>query len=123
MENCGFYYCFNIRPVIFRKTSLGYNAKMGAPENTLFDGSPALEVGVFNVRTQAGITDQAIAYFVTGRNLPTGLGWIHLSVYAGNGKVIVSSLGEKRTKACSGLQTSEIRHAFRTRQLSPSSLL
>jgi len=73
---------------------LFFNAKLGSPEGVLFKGSPALEVGIFNAGTKKGITDQNIAYFVTGRSLPAGLGRLHLSGYVGNGNTLKSSTGQ-----------------------------
>ena len=69
------------------------NAKIGAPEGTLFTDAPALEVGLFNVGVKGGVTDQDIAYLVTGRSLPHNLGRIHLSAYVGNRAVLRSSDG------------------------------
>lgn len=72
---------------------LFFNTKIGAPENMLFAGAPALQLGVFNVGTKKGITDQDIAYLTTGRSLPFNLGRLHLSGYFGNAKVLRSSEG------------------------------
>lgn len=72
---------------------LFFNAKIGASENALFAGAPALQVGLFNVGTKKGITDQDIAYLTTGRSLPGNVGRLTLSGYIGNAKVLRSSEG------------------------------
>lgn len=69
------------------------NAKIGYTESMLFKGAPALELGIFNVGTKKGITDEDVAYLTTGRSLPSGLGRIHLSAYAGNAGTLRSSEG------------------------------
>ncbi|MBI4218188.1 MAG: hypothetical protein HY610_03640 [Elusimicrobia bacterium] len=74
---------------------LSFNAKAGAPEGALFQGAPALQIGIFNVGTEKDITDQNIGYVVTGRSLPAGLGRVHLSAYLGNSKVLKDSDGNK----------------------------
>jgi hypothetical protein len=74
---------------------LYFATKLGAPEGTLFAGAPALEIGVFNVGTEKNVTDQAIAYLVTGRSLPNALGRLHLCGYFGNAAVLRSSDGDR----------------------------
>ncbi|MBI4396065.1 MAG: hypothetical protein HY548_03150 [Elusimicrobia bacterium] len=74
---------------------LYFNAKIGAPEGALFEGAPALQVGVFNVGTKKDVTNQNIFQFVTGRSLPSGLGRLHLGAYTGNEKLLLNSKGEK----------------------------
>ncbi len=73
---------------------LYFNAKIGAPEGVLFQGSPAIEVGLFNVGTNQDVTDQNILEIITGRSLPYGLGRLHLGAYKGNGTVLKSSSGK-----------------------------
>ncbi|MEK7766211.1 MAG: hypothetical protein AAB368_08235 [bacterium] len=72
-----------------------FNAKLGAPEGTLFAGAPALETGIFNVGTRKGVTDLNVVHVTTGSTLPAGLGRLHLGAYAGNPKTLVSSAGKK----------------------------
>jgi hypothetical protein len=74
---------------------LYFNAKVGSPENTLFDNSPALEVGIFNVGTKKNVTNYNILDFITGKTLPLNLGRVHLGYYYGNKKVLVSGAGKK----------------------------
>jgi hypothetical protein len=73
---------------------LYFNAKMGTPEGVLFHGSPALELGIFNVGTKPGLTNQNIVHFVAGKTI-RGLGRLSLGPYIGNGGVLVNSAGEK----------------------------
>jgi hypothetical protein len=74
---------------------LFFNAKAGAPEGTLFDGAPALELGLFNMGTKKGVTDQAVVQLITGRTLPGNLGRLHASGYFGNAKLLRSSDGDR----------------------------
>jgi len=72
-----------------------FNAKIGTPENALFGGSPALNLGIFNVGTVKGETDYNILDLVVGKTLPWGLGRIHAGGYIGNRKLLVSSEGKE----------------------------
>jgi hypothetical protein len=72
-----------------------FNAKLGTPEDSLFNGSPAMNVGVFNVGTKSGVTDYDIVHFIVGKTLPWFLGRLHIGYYVGNGDVLVSSSGKK----------------------------
>lgn len=62
------------------------NAKLGTPEGALFEGSPALNIGVFNVGTDSdandgdGRTDQNIFHLMVGKTLPAGLGRLHVGM-------------------------------------------
>ena len=60
-----------------------FNAKLGTPENSLFDGSPGLNVGIFNVGTRKDVTDYDVLDFIAGKTLPLDLGRIHLGYYTG----------------------------------------
>lgn len=71
------------------------NAKLGTPEDSLFKGSPALNVGIFNVGTKSGVTDYDIVDFIVGKTLPFSLGRLHAGYYTGNSDVLVSSSGKK----------------------------
>jgi hypothetical protein len=70
-------------------------AKIGAPEGALFSGAPAVQIGVFNLGTKRGVTDQAITHLIVGRSLPAGLGRLHASGYVGNAKLLRSSEGDR----------------------------
>ncbi len=60
------------------------NAKLGTPEGTLFAGSPALNVGIFNAGTKSGVTDFEIVDFLVGKTLPHDLGRLFGGVYVGS---------------------------------------
>jgi hypothetical protein len=57
-----------------------FNAKIGATEGKLFEGSPALQIGVFNVGSKNDVTDQDIVYGVIGKTI-TGVGRISAGPY------------------------------------------
>lgn len=73
---------------------LFFNAKMGAPEGVLFEGSPTLQLGIFNAGTKKHVTNQNIFYGVVGRTIP-GVGRLSAGPYIGNDKVLIGSEGEK----------------------------
>jgi hypothetical protein len=66
---------------------LFFNAKIGTPEGALFPGAPALSVGVFNLGTKPGVTNQNIADAVVGKTLP-GIGRVFAGGYLGNEDVL-----------------------------------
>ncbi len=86
-----------------------FNAKLGAPEGALFKGAPALEVGIFNVGTKKGVTNQNIGHVVVGKTLPV-IGRLSIGPYLGNGDVLRDGDGNK---ANSGLMVA-FDHAFAT---------
>lgn len=71
------------------------NAKLGTPEDSICKGSPALNVGIFNVGFKSGVTDYDIVDFIVGKTLPCNLGRVHAGYYVGNSSVLVSSSGKK----------------------------
>lgn len=73
---------------------LYFNAKLGTPENSLFNGSPALNVGIFNVGTKSDVTNQNIVHFMAGKTIPV-FGRLFAGYYIGNKKVLVDKNGEK----------------------------
>ncbi len=73
---------------------LFFNAKIGSPEGVLFKGSPALQVGIFNVGTKSDVTNQNIVYGVIGKTIPR-VGRLSAGPYIGNDKVLRSSAGDK----------------------------
>ena len=70
------------------------NAKVGVPENALFAGSPAVNVGVFNVGFKKDATDQNVLDVIVGTTLPFDLGRLHAGAYIGNRKVLVDGDGK-----------------------------
>lgn len=70
-----------------------FNAKVGAPEDALFKGAPALQVGVFNVGTKDKVTNQDIVYGVIGKTIPV-LGRLTAGPYIGNAGVLKNINGK-----------------------------
>lgn len=70
------------------------NAKLGAPEGALFGGSPALELGIFNVGTKKDVTNQNIAYLVLGMTFPK-IGRFSAGPYRGNSRLLRDGQGAK----------------------------
>lgn len=60
-----------------------FNAKIGAPEDALFKGAPALQVGIFGVGTKDKVTNQDVVYGVIGKSIPV-LGRLSVGPYIGN---------------------------------------
>ncbi|OYV98369.1 MAG: hypothetical protein B7Z62_04040, partial [Deltaproteobacteria bacterium 37-65-8] len=76
---------------------LFFNAKIGTPEGALFKGSPAINLGIFNVGTQTSKdkvrTDQNIGHLMFGKTIP-GVGRLFAGPYVGNAAVLKDSKGE-----------------------------
>lgn len=81
-----------------------FNAKLGTPEDALFSGSPALNIGIFNVGTRtkststAARTDYNIVDVIAGKTVPTLFGHpcrFHVGGYYGNQDALVNGKGEK----------------------------
>lgn len=76
---------------------LFFNAKIGTPEGALFAGSPALNLGIFNVGTQTSKdeirTDQNIGFALAGKTIPR-VGRLFAGYYVGNAAVLKNSNGE-----------------------------
>lgn len=84
---------------------LSFNAKLGTPEGALFNDSPALNVGIFNVGTDRKVqvdeigllrTDYNIVHLMVGKTLPSNLGRFFAGVYHGNGKTLVNRDGKAK---------------------------
>jgi hypothetical protein len=60
-----------------------FNAKIGTPEGSIFDWSPGIAVGIFNVGFQPQVTNMDIADLIVGKTIPV-LGRIHVAGYWGN---------------------------------------
>ena len=80
-----------------------FNAKIGTPENSMFKGSPGINIGLFNVGTythglaNAGRTDYDIVDFIVGKTLPYNIGRLHVAYYIGNDAALRSSSGDKQS--------------------------
>ena len=76
-----------------------FNAKIGSPEDVWFKGSPALQVGIFNVGTKTtgpSRTDLDIVHILIGKTLPGDLGRLTVGPYIGNHSAMLSSKGEPK---------------------------
>ena len=73
---------------------ISFNAKIGTPEGSLFNGSPALNIGIFNVGTKKNLTNQNIVFGVVGKIIPV-LGRLFVGPYWGNGNALVDKSGER----------------------------
>ncbi len=73
---------------------LMFNAKIGAPEDVLFKGAPAIQLGVFNAGTKKGVTNQNIVDVLVGKTI-AGVGRVTVGYYSGNKKVLVDKDGKK----------------------------
>ena len=71
-----------------------FNAKLGYTEGGLFAGAPALQLGIANVGTKSGVTNQDLVYFVVGKSIPN-FGRLSVAPYRGNPDVLVDAKGEK----------------------------
>ncbi len=76
-----------------------FNFKFGTPEGSIFDGSPAVTLGMFDIGTfngrGGGRTDFDIAHMMVGKTLPFGLGRLHVGGYYGNSAALVDRNGVK----------------------------
>jgi len=74
---------------------LFFSAKVGFPEGKLSPRAPAVELGLFNVGTERGVTNHNVLHLIVGKSLPREAGRLHVSYYVGNGDVLRSSDGRK----------------------------
>lgn len=68
-----------------------FNAKLGTPEGSLFEGSPALNIGMWNMGTKKDVTDYNIIHAMVGKTLPSDLGRVHIGYYTGNDKLLIDT--------------------------------
>lgn len=73
---------------------LYFNAKLGAPEDALFKGSPALVIGGYDFGTKKDTTDYNIVYGMAGKTIGD-LGRVCVGYYTGNNKLLVDINGVK----------------------------
>lgn len=77
-------------------TPIVLNAKVGAPEDTYFNGQPAWSVGVFGIGFEEGFNDQNVLHAMLGKTLPA-IGAVSLGgYYALNGDLFRSSEGGRQ---------------------------
>ncbi|MCX8116848.1 MAG: hypothetical protein N3G78_02805 [Desulfobacterota bacterium] len=77
---------------------VSFNAKLGTPENALFSGAPALNLGIFNVGTKKDVTNQNIVFGMVGKTIPILGARLFAGPYIGNGKVLVDKNGKRENK-------------------------
>ena len=73
---------------------LSFNAKLGTPEASLFDGSPALAVGGYAFGTKKDLTDTNIVYGLAAKTLPV-VGRLSAGYYVGNDDVLLDKDGNE----------------------------
>jgi hypothetical protein len=73
---------------------VSFNAKLGYSEGGLFDGAPALQLGIANAGTESGVTNQNLVYLVVGKTIPH-FGRLSVAPYRGNPDLLVDAKGEK----------------------------
>ncbi len=73
---------------------VSFNARLGYTEGGLFDGAPALQLGIANLGTKSGVTNQDLVYLVVGKTIPN-VGRFSVAPYRGNPDVLVDAKGEK----------------------------
>lgn len=76
---------------------LFFNGKLGTPEGSLFEGSPALNIGMWSIGTKAYDsktnfgTNYNIIHAMVGKTLPSDLGRVHVGYYNGNDKLLIDA--------------------------------
>lgn len=73
---------------------LYFNAKLGTPEGSLFDGSPALAAGGFAFGTTHDATDYNIVYGLVAKTFPV-IGRLSAGYYVGNDDLLVDADGDE----------------------------
>ncbi|MBF0544015.1 MAG: hypothetical protein HQM08_06270 [Candidatus Riflebacteria bacterium] len=73
---------------------LYFNAKLGYPEGALGTNSLALQIGMFNMGTHKGVTDQNLAFLVLGHTFKD-FARFSVGPYHGNPDILRNSNGEK----------------------------
>ena len=69
---------------------LYFNGKFCTPESSIFSGSPALSIGIYNVGTHADVTNYNVLHFMLQKSLPFG-GYVALGVYHGLNKTLFTN--------------------------------
>lgn len=72
------------------------NLKLGIPEGALGKGSPAFALGIFDLGTQAGLTDDNVAYLKVAETFAFGgVSWgrFSLGCFSGNEDLLLDSQG------------------------------
>ena len=69
-----------------------YNAKLGTPEGSLFEGSPAIALGAYEFGTKSDVTDYNIVYALAAKTFGK-LGRISLGYFTGSDKLLLDASG------------------------------
>ncbi len=70
-----------------------FNAKLGTPEGSLFGGSPAMALGIYNAGTKTDVSDQNITYALLAKTFPV-VGRLSAGYFVGNSAVMNDSDGD-----------------------------
>ncbi len=74
-----------------------FNAKIGTPEDSLFNGSPGFSIGIFDAGTKPTVTGYNIGDAVIGKTIPY-IGRLHVGYYYGNEKLLVNGEGKSENQ-------------------------
>lgn len=67
------------------------NGKLCTPESSLFEGTPGIGLGVYNVGLKKDVTDYNVAYFVVQKTISHVGGYVAFGVYHGFNKSLLKS--------------------------------
>lgn len=79
------------------KSPLSFHGKVGTPEGSLFEGSPAIAAGGYNFGTKKDVTDQNIVYGLVAKTFPV-VGRLSAGYFFGNDRILVDERGAKDGK-------------------------
>jgi hypothetical protein len=71
-----------------------FNIKVAMPEGSMFKGSPALAVGMYNIGTKKNLTNYDIVYGLIAETIPI-VGRLSVGYYYGNEKLLIDENGKK----------------------------
>ncbi len=78
---------------ILDNNPLYFHGKIGTPESSVAEWSPAVAAGGYNIGTKNAYTNQDIAYVLAARTFPL-IGRLSAGYYAGNGAALRDEKGE-----------------------------
>jgi hypothetical protein len=84
----------NMGDGIYDTNPVYFNFKVGTPESSLFKGSPALAVGLYNIGTKTNLTNYNVAYALIAKTIPI-IGRVSAGYYYGNEKLLVNEDNKK----------------------------
>jgi hypothetical protein len=86
------------------------NAKLCTPESSLFQGSPAISAGIYDVGFKTGVTDFNVLYLMFQKSAPGG-GYVGAGIYHGLSDMLFKSSDGRvvRTGALLGFLSPDIR--------------